>query len=54
MLCQAPVPFTVFLNEDDKAYVEPDISVICNKSKLTDKGCNGAPDFIRNRISYQP
>ena len=36
-------PFAVFLNTDDKNYVEPDISVICDKSKLTDKGCTGAP-----------
>ena len=41
-----PAPFAVFLNEDDKTYVEPDISVICDKSKLTEAGCNGAPDFI--------
>jgi Uma2 family endonuclease len=26
--------------------VEPDISVICDKGKLTDKGCEGAPDFV--------
>ena len=41
-----PAPFAVFLNEDDKTYVEPDISVICDKSKLTEAGCNGAPDFV--------
>lgn len=39
-------PFAVFLNEDDINYVEPDISVVCDKSKLTDKGCFGAPDTI--------
>ena len=39
-------PFAVFLNENDRNYVEPDISVICDKSKLTDKGCSGAPDWI--------
>lgn len=39
-------PFAVFLNQDDKNYVEPDISVICDKSKLTDLGCNGAPDWV--------
>lgn len=38
-------PFAVFLSENDKTYVEPDISVICDKNKLTDKGCNGAPDW---------
>lgn len=41
-----PAPFAVFLNEDDRNYVEPDISVICDKSKLDDRGCNGAPDWI--------
>lgn len=46
-----PAPFAVFLNEDDKTYVEPDISIICDKSKLTDKGCNGAPDFIIEIVS---
>ena len=28
-----PAPFAVFLNKDDKTYVEPDISIICDKSK---------------------
>ena len=41
-----PAPFAVFLNEDDKNYVEPDISVICDKNKLTDKGCCGSPDWV--------
>ena len=41
-----PAPFAVFLNEDDRNYVEPDISVICDKDKLDDRGCNGAPDWI--------
>ena len=41
-----PAPFAVFLNNDNKTYVEPDISVICDPSKLDDRGCNGAPDWI--------
>lgn len=44
-------PFAVFLNENDRTYVEPDISVICDKNKLTDKGCNGAPDWIIEVVS---
>lgn len=39
-------PFAVFLNNDDINYLEPDISVICDPSKLDEKGCNGAPDWI--------
>ncbi len=46
-----PAPFAVFLNKDDQNYVEPDISVICDKSKLNDKGCSGAPDWIIEIIS---
>lgn len=44
-------PFGVFLSTDDTCYVEPDVSVICDKDKLTDKGCNGAPDFIIEIVS---
>ena len=33
--------------EDDVSnVVQPDISVICDFEKLTDKGCTGAPDWI--------
>lgn len=46
-----PAPFAVFLNENDKNYVEPDISVICDKDKVTEKGCQGAPDWIIEIVS---
>ena len=46
-----PAPFAVFLNEDDTNYVEPDISVICDRVKLTDNGCAGAPDWIIEIVS---
>lgn len=46
-----PAPFAVFLNKDDTNYVEPDISVICDKEKITDKGCNGSPDWIIEIVS---
>jgi len=46
-------PFDVLLPEYDETQeddvsnvVQPDISVICNPDKLTDKGCTGAPDWI--------
>lgn len=44
-------PFAVFLCEDDKNYVEPDISVICDHNKLNDKGCVGAPDWVIEVVS---
>lgn len=46
-----PAPFAVFLNENDRNYVEPDISVICDKNKITDRGCEGAPDWIIEIVS---
>ena len=44
-------PFAVFLNRNDKNYVEPDISIICDPGKLHDKGCIGGPDWIIEIIS---
>lgn len=46
-----PAPFAVFLNKDDFNYVEPDISVICDSSKMDEKGCHGAPDWIIEIVS---
>ena len=46
-----PAPFAVFLNKDDRNYVEPDISVVCDKNKLDDRGCNGAPDWVIEVVS---
>ena len=51
-LCEVyTAPFAVFLYGNDTNYVEPDISVICDKDKLNDKGCNGAPDWIIEVVS---
>ena len=44
-----PAPFAVFLSKDDQNYVEPDLSVICDRDKLDEKGCHGAPDGLRNQ-----
>lgn len=46
-----PAPFAVKLQKDRKAIVEPDISVICDRDKLTEEGCTGAPDWIIEIIS---
>ena len=31
--------------------MEPDISVICDKDKLNDRGCVGTPDFVIEVVS---
>ena len=46
-----PAPFEVRVKADNKNTVEPDISVICDPSKLTDEGCMGAPDWIIEIVS---
>ncbi len=42
-------PFDVKLSED--TVVQPDISVICDKSKITERGCDGAPDLVIEIVS---
>ena len=50
-------PFDVRLTETNEAdeeiinVIQPDISIICNKEKLDDKGCKGAPDLIMEIVS---
>jgi Uma2 family endonuclease len=50
-----PAPFGVrlFPKDDlsDDTYVEPDITVICDPSKLEDRGCKGPPDMIVEILS---
>ncbi len=38
-------------DEDIDTIVQPDISVVCDKSKLDDKGCKGAPELIIEIVS---
>lgn len=56
--CQVfSAPFDVFLREknqseeDIKNIVQPDLSIICDESKLSEKGCTGAPDIVIEIIS---
>ncbi len=50
-------PFDVVFSENDekdyeiKNVVQPDLSIICDKNKLTEKGCKGAPDWIIEILS---
>lgn len=46
-----PAPFAVFLRGDDRTYVEPDLSVICDREKVDEKGCHGAPDWVIEIVS---
>lgn len=38
-------------HEDIKRVFEPDISIVCDKSKIDEKGCMGAPELIVEVLS---
>ena len=46
-------PFDVRLNADaqDDTVVQPDISVVCDRSKIDERGCKGAPDMVAEILS---
>ena len=46
-------PFDVRLNADtyDDTVVQPDLLVVCDRSKLDDRGCVGAPDMVVEILS---
>ena len=50
-------PFDVRLPEGNEAdddivtVVQPDLSVVCDRSRLDDKGCKGSPDLIVEVVS---
>lgn len=44
-------PFDVKLSDIPLIIVQPDIMIVCDKDKLDDKRCNGAPDFIIEIVS---
>jgi Uma2 family endonuclease len=49
----APFGVRLFPKSDlsDRTYFEPDITVICDTSKLDDRGCTGAPEMIIEILS---
>lgn len=44
-------PFAVYIKDDEHNYVEPDVIVICDRDKLDEKGCHGAPDWVIEIVS---
>ena len=46
-----PTPFSVRLDATKDTTFEPDITVICDRDKLTDAGCEGAPDLLIEILS---
>ena len=48
-----PAPFDVRLRRSDggESVVQPDLSVVCDASKLTQQGCDGPPDWVVEILS---
>lgn len=47
-----PAPFGVWLDDEENGnYVEPDITIICDPSKIHTKGCIGVPDLVVEVLS---
>ncbi len=46
-----PAPFDVILAKEPLTIVQPDIMIVCDKDKLDEQRCNGAPDFIIEIVS---
>ena len=47
----ATSPVAVNLDADDKTWVEPDVVVVCDPRKLSERGVEGAPDMIVEVVS---
>lgn len=46
-----PAPFDVKLSDNPLTIVQPDIMIVCDKEKLDENRCNGAPDFVIEIVS---
>lgn len=42
---------SAFINRDIYTVVQPDLCVVCDKNKLDEKGCLGAPDLVIEILS---
>lgn len=50
--CEAfMAPFAVGVTGDDRNWVEPDVFVVCDPAKLSERGCEGAPDLVIEVVS---
>ena len=50
--CQVlTAPLDVQLNEEDEDIVQPDVMIICDRSKFQERSVVGAPDFVAEIIS---
>ena len=44
-------PFAVRVTPDDRNWFEPDLTVVCDPSKISERGCEAAPDLVVEIVS---
>ncbi len=44
-------PYSVFLDDENKNSLQPDVLVICDSAKIKEDGCHGAPDLVIEVVS---
>lgn len=49
----APVAVRLNCGSNDESWVEPDVIVVCDPAKISDRGCEGAPDLAVEVVSPQ-
>ena len=50
--CQVvAAPVAVNLNTDDSTWLEPDVVVVCDPAKVSERGVEGAPDMVVEVVS---
>ena len=47
-------PFAVRVTPDDRNWFEPDLTVVCDPSKISERGCEAAPDLVVEIVSPRP
>ena len=46
-----PGPFGVWMTDKEREHVEPDITIVCDPSKIQPRGCVGVPDMVVEVLS---
>lgn len=49
--CRAYMGIGAFIKRDIYNYLIPDISVVCDRDRLEEKGCQGTPDWVIEIVS---
>lgn len=47
----APVAVRLNYGPNDESWVEPDVIAVCDPAKISDRGCEGAPDLVVEVVS---